>query len=121
MAETLDATLTVAPSEDGLTLTLTVENVGDGDVDLSFPDGQRAEFVAVDAAGDGDGDEVWRWSGGRAFAMALGSETLEPGEAVNYEGNWASPPPGEYEVTGSLASTGADADASMTVVVPDGA
>ena len=118
MAEPLDSTLTVAPSEDGLTLTLTVENVGDGEVDLSFSDGQRAEFVAVDA--DGDGDEVWRWSEGRAFAMALGSETLEPGGTANYEGDWVSPPPGEYEVTGSLASTDADAEASMTVVVPEG-
>ena len=115
MADTLDATLTVAPTDDGLTATLTVENAGDGSVDLSFADGQRAEFVAVNAAGD----EVWRWSEGRAFAMALGSETLAPGESVDYDAEWPSPAPGEYELAGSLAASDAEAEASMTVVVPD--
>ncbi|WP_435064740.1 BsuPI-related putative proteinase inhibitor [Halobaculum sp. EA56] len=115
MADALDATLTVAPTDDGLALTLTVENAGTGTADLSFADGQRAEFVAVDA----DGREVWRWSEGRLFTTALGSETLAPGDAAEYGAEWPSPPPGEYEVTGSLAATDADAEASMTVVVPD--
>ncbi|MFC7096325.1 BsuPI-related putative proteinase inhibitor [Halobaculum marinum] len=115
MADALTATLTVAPTDVGLELTLTVENAGSAAVDLSFSDGQRAEFVAVDA----DGAEVWRWSEGRAFAMMLGSETLAPGESVAYDGTWASTPAGEYEVTGSLAATDADASASMSVVVPD--
>ncbi|GAA0221562.1 BsuPI-related putative proteinase inhibitor [Halobaculum roseum] len=114
MSEPLDPTLTVAPTDGGLTLTLTVENGGPDAVEFSFSDGQRAEFVARDA----EGDEVWRWSDGRAFAMALGSETVEPGATVEYEGEWTSPEPGEYEVVGSLAATDAEAAASMTVVVP---
>ncbi|KAB1194600.1 hypothetical protein GJR96_14575 [Haloferax sp. MBLA0076] len=116
MSDPLDATLTVTPLADGvsLTLILTVENVGQDSFDLSFPDGQRAEFVAVDE----EESEVWRWSNGRAFSMALGSETLVPGESVGYEAEWSSPPPGEYEVTGSLAASNADASATMTVVVP---
>jgi hypothetical protein len=115
--ESLDATLTVAPYDWGLTLTLTVESAGADTVDLSFSDGQRAEFVVRDAGGG----EVWRWSEGRAFAVALGGETIAPGESVNYGGEWSSPPAGEFEITGSLAATDADADAtaSMTVVVPD--
>ncbi|MFC7137213.1 BsuPI-related putative proteinase inhibitor [Halobaculum litoreum] len=116
MADTLAATLTVTPTEEGLELTLTVENVGDDAVDCSFADGQRAEFVAVDA----DGAEAWRWSDDRGFAMALGNETLAPGETVAYDAVWASPPAGEYEVTGSLAATDAAASATMTVVVPGG-
>lgn len=119
MTEPLDATLTVAPTDAGLTLALTVENSGPDAVDLSFSDGQRAEFVVRDAEGDGaDGAEIWRWSDGRMFAMALGSETVEPGATVEYEGEWTSPEPGEYEVVGSLAATDAEAAASMTVVVP---
>lgn len=120
MSDPLDATLTIAAIEEGFALTLAVENRGPDAVDLSFSDGQRAEFVAVDAAADTAGGAVWRWSEGGAFAMALGSETLDPGTEVKYEAEWASPPPGEYEVTGSLTATDADAEASMTVVVPSG-
>ena len=115
MSNSLDATLTVAPMADGVSLTLTVTNAGAGSVTLSFSDGQRAEFVAA----DGDGVEVWRWSDGRAFSMALGSETLAPGESVAYEAEWPSPPAGEHEVTASLAARDADASATMTVVVPE--
>ncbi|KAB1188753.1 MULTISPECIES: BsuPI-related putative proteinase inhibitor [Haloferax] len=115
MDDTLDATLTVAPVADGVSLTLTVENQGQASLDLSFANGQRAEFVAV----DDDGSEVWRWSDGRAFSMALGSETLAPGESVAYEAEWSSPPTGEYEVTGSLAASDADASVTMAVVVPE--
>lgn len=113
MSSSLDATLTVAPTADGLSLSLTVENVGADAVELSFSDGQRAEFVAR------DGDAVaWRWSDGRMFTMALGSETLAAGESTTYEGVWESPPAGEYEVTGSLAAHDTEATATMTVVVP---
>ena len=115
MADALAATLTVAPTDEGLELTLSVENTGGEAVDLSFADGQRVEFVAVDT----EGAEVWRWSEGRMFAMALGSESLEPGGSVAYDGDWESPPAGEYEVTGTLVATDADAAASMSVVVPD--
>ncbi|KAB1196599.1 MULTISPECIES: BsuPI-related putative proteinase inhibitor [Haloferax] len=117
MSDPLVATLTVAPmAEDvSLTLILTVENTGREQQDLSFADGQRAEFVAV----DDEGSEVWRWSDGRMFAMALGRETLAPDESVTYEAEWSSPPAGEYEVTGSLSATDADASATMTVVVPE--
>ncbi|UIO99104.1 BsuPI-related putative proteinase inhibitor [Halobaculum sp. CBA1158] len=144
MTDTIDASLTVAPTERGVDLTLTVENTGTEPVELSFADGQRAEFVARgvgdedragnddrvsnedrasndDRAGDDSGNaasEAWRWSEGRAFAMALGSDSLEPGERVAYDAEWPSPPAGEYEVTGSLSATNADATASMTVVVP---
>ncbi|WP_277555612.1 BsuPI-related putative proteinase inhibitor [Halobaculum limi] len=115
MSSSLDATLTVAPTDDGLSLSLTVENAGTDAVDLSFSDGQRAEFVARDAA---HGEVVWRWSDGRMFTMALGSETLAAGESATYEGTWESPPAGEYEVTASLATGDTDAAATMMVVVP---
>ncbi|WP_410765024.1 BsuPI-related putative proteinase inhibitor [Haloferax sp. DFSO60] len=114
MGNSLDTTLTVAPIADGVSLTLTVENAGQTPINLSFADGQRAEFVAV---GD-EGTEVWRWSDGQMFAMALGSETLAPGESAAYEAEWSSPPSGEYEVTGSLAASNVDASETMLVVIP---
>lgn len=110
----LDATLTVEPTKSGVTLGLTVENAGDEPVELSFPDGQRAEFVAERA---GDGEETWRWSAGRTFAMALGHERLEPGGTATFEAAWDDPDGGEYVVRGWLVAREADADAEMEVTL----
>lgn len=104
----LDATLTVEPGEEEVTLRLTVENTGDGPVSLSFSDGQRAEFVVerVD-----DREEVWRWSEGRTFAMALGTEEFRPGETREFEATCAPPETGEYVVRGWLVAREDDAGA----------
>ena len=108
----LDATLTAEPTEAEVTLRLTVENTGDGPVSLSFSDGQRAEFVAERAD---DRQEVWRWSEGRTFAMALGNEELRPGETDTFEGTWEKPEGGEYVVRGWLVAREEDAEAEATV------
>ena len=39
MSDPLDATLTAAPLADGVSMTLTVENVGQEPTELSFADG----------------------------------------------------------------------------------
>ncbi|KTG10321.1 hypothetical protein AUR64_12150 [Haloprofundus marisrubri] len=104
----LTATLTTTPRDDYVEFELTVENQGDESVTLSFRDARRAEFVVSDAAGDG---EVWRWSDGRMFAQMLGSETLDAGESMTFEGVWDDPVPGEYVAIGELAAADADADA----------
>ncbi|ESP88078.1 BsuPI-related putative proteinase inhibitor [Candidatus Halobonum tyrrellensis] len=109
----LDATLTVEPGEAGLALRLTVENTGDGPVSLSFSDGQRAEFVVERP----DGGEVWRWSEGRSFTMALGNEELRPGETREFEATWEGAESGEYVVRGWLVAREADAEAEMRVTV----
>ena len=108
----LDASLTAETTADGVELELTVANEGDGAVTLSFRDAQRAEFVATD-----DG-EVWRWSDGQMFAMAVGSETLAPSERASYEAVWPDAPPGEYVVRAWLTAEDADATAETTVTVP---
>ncbi len=45
-------------------------------LELTFGSGQRYEVVFRDA----DGREVFRWSDGRAFTLALGTETIRNGE-----------------------------------------
>lgn len=47
-----------------------------------------------------DGTEVWRWSRWKAFTLALGSITLQPGQTLEYSATWdqydqdCKPPPG---------------------------
>lgn len=115
MTGPLDAGLAVAPIAEGLSLTLTVTNAGEERIDLSFHDGQRAEFVVEE-----DGEERWRWGGGRTFAQALATETLASGESADFDAEWPDPPAGEYRIRAWLVADDAEAEASMTVVVPDG-
>ena len=119
----LDAALATTETDDGLTLSLRIENAGPDPVTLGFRTGQRAEFTAY-PAGEGpagpDGDRaeaVWRYGAERAFTQALGSETLAPGEGVSYEVTWRSPPPGTYRVVGESAATDRDVRAATVVTV----
>ncbi|KOX96977.1 MULTISPECIES: BsuPI-related putative proteinase inhibitor [Halorubrum] len=120
----LDATLATAAIDDGLTLSLRIENAGSTPVTLDFRTGQRAEFTAypaaeVDSDADGeDADPVWRYGANRMFTQALGSETVAPGEAVGYEATWRRPPSGTYRIVGEAAATGRDVRAAAVVTVP---
>lgn len=108
----LDTTLTVTMTDPGLRLTLTVENAGPDSVEVTFPSGQRVEFLAIR-----DGETVWRWSEGRMFTQALSTARLDPGESVEFDGEWHDPPTGEFTVRGELAARSHDAAAEMTVSI----
>jgi len=108
----LAATLSAEPAGDALNLALRVENGGESPVELRFRSGQRADFAA-----EQDGEEVWRWSRGRMFTQALGTETFRPGETRTFEAAWRDPPAGEYTVRGWLTADGADASAETGVVI----
>jgi hypothetical protein len=126
----LDAALATAETDDGIALSLRIENGGPEPVTLDFRTGQRAEFTAYPADGDGadsgadgadsggeEADPAWRYGAGRMFTQALGSETLAPGEGVGYEGTWRSPPSGTYRIVGETASTTRDVRAEAVVTV----
>ena len=110
----IGTTLTADPTDGSVTLRLTVENTGDDPVQLSFPDAQRAEFVAERAD---DHEEVWRWSADRTFAAALGREDLDPGATATYEAKWAAPEAGEYVIRAWPVARETDAEAEATVRV----
>ena len=119
----LDAALATAATDDGIALSLRIENAGPEPVTLDFRTGQRAEFTAY-PAGEGDSDAdvertdpVWRYGAGRMFTQALGSETLGPGEGVGYEGTWRDPPAGTYRVVGEATATDLDVRAEAVVTV----
>ncbi|EJN61621.1 BsuPI-related putative proteinase inhibitor [Halogranum rubrum] len=106
------ATLDADAGEGAVQFTLTVENDGDDPLELSFPDGQRAEFLA-----QADGETVWRWSDDQMFMQMLGSETIEPGGTATYEGIWEGPKPGTYDCRGEVVAEGHGIAAETTVSV----
>ena len=119
----LDAALATATTDDGIALSLRIENAGPEPVTLDFRTGQRAEFTAYPAEGDASGsdkeqtDLVWRYGASRMFTQALGSETLAPGEAVSYEGTWRDPPAGTYRIVGEATATDRDVRAEAVFTV----
>ena len=97
-------------------LKLTVTNAGDKVAVFQSSNSQRYDFVI--RAG---GEEVWRWSRGRAFLMMLTSGKLLPGKSQIYEVTWdqkdsngAVVPLGRYTVEGWQMG-GARAGAEFTI------
>ena len=80
----LDASLDAVEEGGELVLRFRVGNPTDQPITFDFPSGQRYDFAAYDAAGEG----LWRWSANRVFAMSFASLTLAPGEALTYEERW---------------------------------
>jgi len=119
----LDAALATAETDDGIALSLRIENAGSESVTLNFRTGQRAEFTAYPGDGDDGGpdgeraDPVWRYGAGRMFTQALGSETIAPGEGVGYEATWGSPRPGTYRIVGEATATDRDVCAETVVTL----
>jgi hypothetical protein len=117
----LDAALAATETDDGVRLSLRIENAGSEPVTLDFRTGQRAEFTAYPADDGAVGsaadrpDPVWRYGAGRLFTQALGSETIGPGEAVGYEGTWRDPPAGTYRIVGEATATDRDVRAETVV------
>ncbi|WP_424015469.1 BsuPI-related putative proteinase inhibitor [Halorubrum xinjiangense] len=119
----LEAALAATESDDGVALSLRIENAGSEPVTLDFRTGQRAEFTAYPAdegtagtAAD-ETDPVWRYGEGRMYTQALGSETIGPGEAVGYEGTWRDPASGTYRIVGEATATDHDVRAETVVAV----
>lgn len=113
--DVLDATATAAVNDDGaLVVTLTVENPGGDPVECSFRDGQRIEVVAER---DTDGTERWRYSDGRMFSMATGTETVPSGGELSFDATWPDPDPGDYRVRAWLEAVDATAEGTVEVAV----
>lgn len=112
MPEDLERTLSIDRTEyevgESIKMTLTVENVADESVELTFNDGQIYDFAVT---GLPEGIEVWRWSIDKAFTQAVWYLTLAPGEEASYSEIWdqkdnafAQVKPGLYRIEGDLSS-----------------
>lgn len=88
-------------------VTLEVKNQSSALVPLTFPTGQRYDFVLYDKCGH----TVARWSTERMFTMAFGYLRLAAGETRKFSDALAlaadgkSLPAGDYELEGVLSSS----------------
>jgi len=97
---------------DTLTARLTLRNTQAEPLRLTFPSGQDFDLVIHDRGGA----EVYRWSEGRAFTLAI--RMVE----IRDERNWVilTPvglPPGNYNATASLAVSGVKFEAAAPFAV----
>ncbi len=84
-------------------------------VRFDFNSGQRFDVVVR----DGQGKEVWRWSAGRLFTMALGQESLGPARPrLTYEAVCtAELEPGRYRITAFLTDVRRRLSATLRIEV----
>ena len=96
-------------------ITFEVFNHTPDPVRIDFTSGQRYDVVIEDDSGN----EVWRWSGGRMFTMAMGQETLGPGNPrLIYEIEYADRlEPGRYKIIGILSDARRQTSATISVEV----
>ena len=85
---------------------LTLQNVSDGPVNLVLGGRPPFDFVVSTA----DGKQVWHWKCAKITPLALDNKTLEPGEELEFVGEWEQVdnrgepvPPGVYLVRGVLS------------------
>ena len=105
---TIDYSLEVmsqAPYGETMRTKLTLRNVSDGTVNLVLGGRPPYDFEVTTP----DGQQVWHWNCGKIIEEPLDSKTLEPGEELEFIGEWEqvdnrgeSVPPGAYLVRGVL-------------------
>ncbi len=102
-------------SGDTIRITFEVFNHTPAPVRFDFGNGQRYDVSVEDQLGN----EVWRWSRGRMFTMALGQETVGPANPrLRYEIEYkADLAPGRYSIEGVLADTSGQLSAIVSVRV----
>ncbi|MEN8374537.1 MAG: BsuPI-related putative proteinase inhibitor [Gemmatimonadota bacterium] len=110
----LATSLIARVAERDVAVVLSITNAGGEAVRLDFNSGQRFDVSVSDV----EGEEVWRWSEGRSFIQALGSETLAPGATLSYETSWPEPAAGNYRVAGWVTASNRDIRQEVDVRVP---
>ena len=96
-------------------MTLKVFNYTQEDIVFYFNTSQRYDFIIEDE----EGNEIWRWSRDRMFAMMLGEENLGPTNAeiiykVEYKDKLS---PGYYKVTGFFVAKDRPMSGSIIIEV----
>ncbi|MDT8859596.1 BsuPI-related putative proteinase inhibitor [Alkalihalobacillus sp. MEB130] len=91
-----------------LVVTLLIKNNQEQAATIDFSSGQKYELVLVAE----DGTEVYRYSDGRMFTMALVHETFEPGESMEFQEriNVEDIPKGAYTLEAQLVLAAIDGE-----------
>ncbi|MHB1416094.1 MAG: BsuPI-related putative proteinase inhibitor [Chloroflexota bacterium] len=105
---------------DPVKFTVTVKNDGSAPAALQFNSGQRFDIVVLDA----QGNEVWKWSNGMMFTMALGTLELQPGESKSFDATWdqkdgkgAQVGAGHYMAQGWITAQGLNAQGAADFAI----
>ena len=96
-------------------MTLKIFNYTEEDVVFHFNNSQRYDFIIEDEKGN----EIWRWSKDRMFAMMLGEEILEPTNTeVIYTAEYKDRlSPGYYKITGVFIAQDRSMSGSIIIEV----
>jgi len=96
-------------------MTLKILNYTKEDIVFHFNTSQRYDFIIEDE----EGNEVWRWSEVRMFAMVLGEETLGPTntEIIYTAGYKDKLSPGYYKVTGIFVAQDRPMSGNVIIIV----
>ena len=94
-----------APYGETVEMKLMLRNVGDGPVSFLLGGSPAYDFVVSTP----DGEQVWHWKCAKITLLLLDSKTLEPGEELEFVGEWEQVdnrgepvPPGTYLVRAVL-------------------
>jgi hypothetical protein len=91
-----EATLEIEPTKEAAIFNLTFSNQSDEVAEVSFSSGQRFEIVVSDTKGN----EVYRYSEGKMFTMAIQMLKLEAGDQLTFQDSW------DYKVKGNKVDLG---------------
>lgn len=96
-------------------MTLKIFNYTEEEITFYFNTSQRYDFVIEDEKGN----EIWRWSNGRMFALVLGEETLGSNNpkiiyTIEYKSELDS---GNYKIIGVLVAKDKPMSGSIVIEV----
>jgi len=96
-------------------MTCKIFNYTEEDIAFYFNTSQRYDFIIEDEKGN----EIWRWSKDRMFAMVLGEETLGPNNPeVTYTAKYKDKlSPGYYKVTGIFVAQDRPMSGNVIIIV----
>jgi hypothetical protein len=96
-------------------ITLKIFNYTEEDIAFQFNTSQRYDFIIEDK----EGEEIWRWSKDKMFAMVLGEETLGPTNTeITYTAEYKDKlSPGYYKVTGILVAQDRPMSGNVIIIV----
>ncbi|MCK4241539.1 MAG: hypothetical protein KAX30_07935 [Candidatus Atribacteria bacterium] len=96
-------------------LTVKIFNYTEEDIVFHFNTAQRHDFIIEDE----EGNEIWRWSKDKMFAMVLGEEILGPTNSeVTYTAEYRNKlSPGYYKITGFFVAQDRPMSGSIVVEV----
>lgn len=82
--DVLNASLKKTETPEGVKLDFALTNSSNESYDIEYGSGQEYDIVVLDE----NGNEVYRWSYGRAFIMMMVMKTIQPNEVIEYNSIW---------------------------------